>query len=64
MSPAGRTSSGRIMPDQRADLLLVAGNPLIDIANGRRIRAVVLAGELFDWPALASMKAKGCKGGG
>jgi len=34
--------------DQRADLVLLDGNPLVDIANVRRIRAVIVAGRLLE----------------
>ena len=41
-------SYGSIAPGRAADFLLIEGDPLIDIANVRRIRSVVLRGELFD----------------
>jgi imidazolonepropionase-like amidohydrolase len=41
-------TSGRIGPGQRADLVLLDANPLIDIRNVARIRAVVVAGRLLD----------------
>ncbi len=40
----GRADSGIIAPGMRADLLLLEANPLEDIANTRRIAAVVLDG--------------------
>jgi len=39
-------ASGTITPGARADLVLLDANPLVDIRNTRRIRAVVLRGEL------------------
>jgi imidazolonepropionase-like amidohydrolase len=43
---------GSIAPGRRADLVLLDANPLTDIRNARRIRAVVLAGKFLDRPAL------------
>lgn len=39
---------GAIAPDRTADLVLLDANPLENIANVRRIHAVVAAGQLFD----------------
>ncbi len=39
-------SLGTIAPGQLADLVLLAGNPLLDIRNIRRVAAVVVAGRL------------------
>ena len=39
---------GTIEPGKKADLVLVDGNPLADIRDSRRIRAVVSRGRLFD----------------
>ena len=41
-------TAGSVAAGQRADLVLLDGNPLVDIANVGRIRAVVLAGRLLD----------------
>jgi len=41
-------SVGTIAPDQVADLVLLAGNPLQDIRQTRRIEAVVADGRYFD----------------
>lgn len=41
-------ADGTIARGARADLVLLDGNPLEDIKNVRRIRAVVLAGRLLD----------------
>ena len=43
-----QASSGSIAVGKRADLVLLAADPLADIANTRRIRAVFLAGRLYD----------------
>jgi imidazolonepropionase-like amidohydrolase len=39
---------GTVEKGKLADLVLLDANPLDDIANTRRIRAVVLAGRYFD----------------
>ena len=41
-------TSGSIAIGKRADLVLLDANPLVDIANTRRIRAVFLNGRLYD----------------
>jgi imidazolonepropionase-like amidohydrolase len=46
---------GTIEQGKLADLVLLDANPLDDIANTRRIRAVVLAGRYLDRPALDQM---------
>jgi imidazolonepropionase-like amidohydrolase len=43
---------GAIQRGMRADLVILDANPLVDIENTRRIRAVVLRGRLFDRGAL------------
>jgi imidazolonepropionase-like amidohydrolase len=44
----GRVDSvGAVLPGQRADLVLLDGNPLLDIRNTSRIQAVVLNGRLL-----------------
>jgi imidazolonepropionase-like amidohydrolase len=48
-------TSGRIEAAQRADLVLLDANPLDDIRNTRRIRAVIRAGRLLDRPALDAL---------
>jgi hypothetical protein len=46
---------GEIAPGQRADLLLLDANPLDDIRNTRKIRAVILNGQVLDRAALDAM---------
>jgi imidazolonepropionase-like amidohydrolase len=46
---------GTVATGKLADLVLLDANPLDDIANTRRIRAVVLAGRYFDRAALDRM---------
>jgi imidazolonepropionase-like amidohydrolase len=56
---AGLDSSvGRLAVGQVADLVLLDADPLTDISNTRRIRAVVQAGRLFDRAALDAMLAQ------
>jgi imidazolonepropionase-like amidohydrolase len=40
-------SMGTIEPGKLADLVLLDANPLVDIANTQRIRAVIAAGRLY-----------------
>lgn len=49
---------GRVAPGQRADLVLLDANPLADIANVRRVRAVVAAGRFLDRKALDELLAQ------
>jgi imidazolonepropionase-like amidohydrolase len=49
---------GRVAPGQRADLVLLDANPLADISNVRRIRAVVVAGRLLDRKELDNLLAR------
>jgi len=44
--------------DQRADLVLLDGNRLVNIANVPRIRAVIVAGRLLDRTALDGVLAE------
>ena len=55
----GRTADfGAVAPGRFADLVLLDGDPLANIANTQRIRAVVRGGRIFDRPALDSMLAQ------
>jgi imidazolonepropionase-like amidohydrolase len=56
-----KLETGSIAPGRRADLVLLDANPLIDIRNARRIRAVILAGKFFDRPALDQLLAEALK---
>ena len=47
--------SGTIAEGKYADLVLLDGNPLEEIRNTRKIRAVIVRGELLDRNALAGM---------
>ena len=49
---------GTIQPGKLADLVLLDANPLDDIANTRKIAAVVYGGRLFPKSSLAGMLAK------
>ncbi len=50
-------SAGSIAIGKRADLVLLDANPLVDIANTRRIRAVVQDGRLYDRERLNALLA-------
>lgn len=49
---------GSVAPGRTADLVLLDANPLMDITNVRRIRAVVVAGRLLDRSELDKMLAQ------
>lgn len=51
-------TAGSIASGRRADLVLLDANPLTDIANVRRIRAVVAAGRLLDRNELDTLLAQ------
>ncbi|MEX0690505.1 MAG: amidohydrolase family protein, partial [Gemmatimonadales bacterium] len=51
-------SVGTITEGKVADLVLLDGNPLVDISNTRRIAAVVLRGRLLDSDALQRLLAE------
>jgi hypothetical protein len=48
--------AGRVVLGQKADLVLLDANPLMDIAATRRIHAVVANGRLFDRAALDALR--------
>jgi imidazolonepropionase-like amidohydrolase len=56
-----RDSLGTIRVGAMADLVLLDGDPLADIANTQRIRAVIARGRYLDRPALDSMIAEGAR---
>ncbi|OFW33501.1 MAG: hypothetical protein A3G76_11920 [Acidobacteria bacterium RIFCSPLOWO2_12_FULL_65_11] len=49
---------GSVTPGHRADLVLLDANPLTDITNIRRIRAVVISGRLLDRNDLDNLQAQ------
>ncbi|MGB0036766.1 MAG: amidohydrolase family protein, partial [Candidatus Acidiferrales bacterium] len=54
----GSRDFGAIVPGRRADLVLLDADPLRDIANTRKISAVVLGGKYFSREDLDTMLAK------
>lgn len=50
--------TGGVVAGQRADLVLLAANPLADISNVRRIRAVVVGGRVLDREELDKVLAQ------
>ena len=48
---------GVVAAGRRADLVLLDGDPLLDIRNARRVRAVILKGRLFRHDVLAARVA-------
>jgi imidazolonepropionase-like amidohydrolase len=48
-------ASGTIAPEKYADLVLLDADPLQDIRNTQKIRAVILRGKLLDRPALDAL---------
>lgn len=55
MNAAGRM--GEVAPGRQADLVLLDADPLVDIRNTARIRAVVVAGRYLPKAALRRMLA-------
>jgi imidazolonepropionase-like amidohydrolase len=52
------STTGTVSAGKRADLVLLDANPLTDVANLRRIRAVVVAGRFLDRKALDQLLAQ------
>jgi len=50
-------TTGTIAAGRRADLVLLDANPLSDVENVRRIRAVVVAGRFLDRTELDTLLA-------
>ena len=53
-----RLDAGVIAPGKLADIVLVEGDPLLDIANAGKVRRVVMNGRMFTIEDLLSGKAK------
>ena len=51
-------SSGRVAEGQRADLVLLDANPLVEIGSLRRIHAVVVAGRVLNRRELDTLLAR------
>jgi hypothetical protein len=51
----GRDDFGIITPGKRADMLLLAQNPLDDVANARKILGVMAAGKWYDRKSILAM---------
>lgn len=49
---------GSVERGKVADLVLLEANPLADIENARRIRAVILGGRMYDSAQLSTLQAK------
>jgi imidazolonepropionase-like amidohydrolase len=56
-------SIGTIEAGKIADLVLVQGNPLVDVANTRRVVAVIARGTLFDRSKLHGLAVGACRAG-
>ena len=54
----GQDDFGSIVPGKRADLLLLAQNPLDDVANARNILGVMAAGRWYDQESILEMLHK------
>ena len=50
----GKDDFGTVVPDKRADLILLKQNPLEDVANTRKIRGVMADGRWYDQKELAA----------
>jgi hypothetical protein len=50
--------SGQVLPRFRADLLLLAADPLIDIGASIGIEAVIIRGQLIEKPQLEALREK------
>ena len=53
----GESDFGTIEVGKRADLILVRGNPLEDVANIKDLHGVMAAGRWYSWEELAQMIA-------
>ncbi len=57
----GRKDLGVIQPGALADMVLLDANPLDDIRNTQKIRAVISGGKVFDRRALDALLAEGAR---
>jgi len=55
-------SVGTVQPGQLADLVLIDGNPLVDIRNTQRIRTVIVNGRVLDATKRREMLAAALRG--
>jgi imidazolonepropionase-like amidohydrolase len=53
-----RLDAGVIAPGKLADIVLVEGDPLLDIANASKVQRVIANGRMFSLEDLLSGKAK------
>jgi imidazolonepropionase-like amidohydrolase len=53
-----RLDAGVIAPGKLADIVLVEGDPLLDIANAGKVKRVMMNGRMFTIEDLLSGKAK------
>ncbi len=51
----GWNDIGQIAPGRRADILVVDGDPTVDIWNARRISTLILDGDVIDRPSLLKL---------
>jgi hypothetical protein len=51
----GWNDIGQIAPGRRADILVVDGDPTVDIWNARRISTLILDGDVIDRPSLLNI---------
>ena len=52
----GWNELGLIAPGRRADILVVDGDPTVNIWNARRISTIILNGEILDRDSLLHLK--------
>jgi imidazolonepropionase-like amidohydrolase len=52
----GWNELGQIAPGRRADILVIDGDPTVNVWNARRISTLILEGNVLDREALLNMK--------